>query len=221
MNGYYILDMLGSTKSISEEIKILVKTQISTGISVKDVSKNLNISRPSVYKILKNVPSKKRGPKLSYNPNLLLSQTRSAVKSIRKCGSAATVKKISDKIHEDVSIRTLQKVLKKSREFTFRNARKSIILTENQKKNRLDVIKEWFISRVDFNKVIYSDEARFSLDGPDTFMSWELTDSFDNDNRTLRCFGGAQSWYMALWGQMVIYQSVVYMVPSTVTSIET
>ena len=59
-----------------------------------------------------------------------------------------------------------------------------------QESNRVEIIKEWFKERVCFKNVIFTDEARFSLNGPDKFISWQLKDNMGDFNRVKRPFDG-------------------------------
>lgn len=97
------------------------------------------------------------------------------------------------------SLSTVQRCLRNSNEFVLRSKKRKLKLTETQKLSRVNLIKQWFKEKVNFDKVIFTDEVRFSLDGPDNCMSWELFDEINNESRDLRQQkGGSILCYMAL-----------------------
>ena len=75
-----------------------------------------------------------------------------------------------------MKLRTLQRELKKSSLVCLKKSQKKIILNESQKINRLEILRSWFEQEIDLNKLIFPDESRFSLDGPDNDISWHLVE---------------------------------------------
>ena len=65
--------------------------------------------------------------------------------------------------------------------------------------SRVNLIKQWYRDKVPFERVIFTDEVRFTLDEPDNCMSWELHDEIDINSGDLRQQkGGSILCYMAL-----------------------
>ena len=94
--------------------------------------------------------------------------------------------------------------------------KRKLKLTEVQKRDRVSLIKQWFREKVAFEKVIFTDEVRFSLDGPDNCLSWELDDENNDCIRQLRQQkGGSIMCYMALTIDGII---VSHLVDGTINS---
>jgi len=51
--------------------------------------------------------------------------------------------------------------------------KKTLFLTLEQKKKREKICEHWLVTRMDFTKVVYSDEKKFNLDGPDNWKSYQ------------------------------------------------
>ena len=68
--------------------------------------------------------------------------------------------------------------------------KKEIVLNAKNREQRVSIIRSWFSENINFKKVIFSDEARFSLHGPDNFQSWDLHDSLDDVERPKRQMNG-------------------------------
>ena len=117
-------------------------------------------------------------------------QLHQAVKRLTKSSQRVTAKKIQEILPENIGLRTLQRRLKEDQCIKFRNIPKTIKLNKDQQNKRVEIIKGWFKQRLNFQNVIFTDEARFSVDGPDRFMSWQLKDKISDFNRMKRPFDG-------------------------------
>ena len=82
--------------------------------------------------------------------------------------------KILSDISENVSLRSLQSFLNASKDFKLRNFKKRVVLNKMQRQNRENIITEWFTDNLNFNSIVFTNECRFLLDGPDNFVSWDL-----------------------------------------------
>lgn len=184
---------------ISEQMRDLIQDKLNAKMPVLKISKMLNVSPPTIYRIKNKVNPKPSGRKPTFDNNKLNGQIKRAIKTMERKAVKITASKILSYLSEPVHLRTLQRELKKSKMFTLRNIRKKIILTDEQKRNRLRLIKAWFEERIDFNKVIFTDECRFSLDGPDNFLSWQLDDDVTK-YRQSRAFSGGSVMIFGLMG---------------------
>lgn len=165
---------------LTPQIKLLVEENLKK-LSITEISKIFNIHRSTVYKIKNKEHNMHTGKQISYDKKNLHNQAVSAIRKFKKTGTKITSSKILSFIHENVSQRTLQKFLKDDKSFKLKSLQRKIILNESQKEVRLNVIRKWFEDNINFKKICFTDECRFSLDGPDKFISWDLY----NDKSTI------------------------------------
>ena len=96
------------------------------------------------------------GPK----PKLKFQMIR-AIKAIKKQNKKVTAAKILDLVSEPITLRTLQRELKKSTLFSLIKIKKKIILNNSQKRIRLEMLRSWFQEKIDFSKIIFQMKADF------------------------------------------------------------
>ena len=97
----------------------------------------------------------------------------------------------------NASLRTVLRSLK-GLGFKYRKASKNIILSSQHKAQRVQACKEWLRTRLDWNKVVFTDEKRFNLDGPDGW--WSYTRSGTKICRQKRQAGGGG---IMVWGMIL------------------
>ena len=179
-----------TTKSIPKPIRDLIIEKIQDKVKPSIISKQLKISLASVYGIKKNPDIKNRGVAPKNNSKKMKFQLHQAVKRLTKSSERVTAKKIQEILPENIGLRTLQRRLKEDQCIKFRNIPKTIKLNKDQQNKRVEIIKGWFKQRLNFQNVIFTDEAWFSVHGPDRFMSWQLKDKIGDFNRMKRPFDG-------------------------------
>lgn len=150
-----IRDLYAETKSVRKTAK---KARISTN-TVLDIVHNRN--RRS---------GKKRGPR----PILSARDKRTLIRTARKGianGEIVNSRILKKKTGLPASRRTLRRELQRH-DFSYQPVPKRLPLTKNDKKNRLEFAKHHITRQTDFKTVVFSDEKRFSLDGPDNLSSY-------------------------------------------------
>lgn len=177
-------------RNLTDEVLNLINKDLLAKRPVTEIAKTYNVSRKTIHKIKNGFDPKPRGMPKKYDPRKLKTQCKFSIKKLKKSKSKITAAKIKDNLSENVSLRTLQNFLKKDDDFRLRNIKRKIILSEKHKEQRVSIIRSWFNENVNFKNVIFSDECRFSLDGPDSFLSWDLFDGSNDGERPKRQFGG-------------------------------
>ena len=57
--------------------------------------------------------------------------------------------------------------------FKYMNPKKKIMLTVSQKTSMMEISKIWLIESTSSRKIVFTDETRYDLDGPDNDNSWQ------------------------------------------------
>ena len=73
---------------------------------------------------------------------------------------------------------------------------RKIILSDDQKTRKVEVVKGWLNSKIDMDKVIFSDECKFTLDGNEAPKTWVKKITHRKRKRPFR--GGS----FMVWGCM-------------------
>lgn len=185
--------------TICEEIRNLIKSKLDDGCPVTELSKMFKVSRTTIYSIRNDKELKKRGRKSISANKKFIQQVKRAIIKTKKSKKRVTSTKIHQNLPDAPSLSTVQRCLRNSDEFVLRTAKRKLRLTEAQKLSRVNLIKQWFRDGIAFERVIFTDEVRFSLDGPDNCLSWELHDENNDHCRNLhQQKGGSILCYMAL-----------------------
>ena len=182
-----------------KEIVFLVRHLYKTHKNYAKVSRISKIPETTVRRIIKkddNKPKKVSGPK----PKLKDRDLRAIKRVVNKCADdnrRCTSRIIKDETNLiDVSTRTIRRSLK-SMNFGYKKIAKEIQLTPAHKARRIELCRQWISSSIDWKTVIFTDEKRFTLDGPDNWSSY-IDLERKNVRDRVRCGGGG---YM-IWGML-------------------
>lgn len=185
---------------ISDDIKAIVRRLSGEGQTYRQIAKTVNIAPNSARNIILELSKKckaKTGPKSKLNSSCLISIKRTAA-SILATGAKVTANKIRTNCDLlDVTPRTVRRALAKLG-FGYKTAKSEIILTKAHKARRLELAKFWIDAMWPWNRVVWSDEKRFSLDGPDSWSSWVRIDQKLLRNKRQQGGQSIQFWGMIL-----------------------
>jgi hypothetical protein len=130
-------------------------------------------------------------PKLLSSHHLL--RIKKFVRAEISSGHLVSCTNIQDKLDLTVSRRTLQRNVKQLN-FTYEEVKKELPLTKVHKEQRLAFARLHISKCNDFKSVIFSDEKRFSLDGPDglcSYVEYQATSIFAPQRIKRQMGGGA------------------------------
>jgi hypothetical protein len=149
---------------------------------------------------------KKRGPKFTINKgqNLLIKRTISKLKENKKKVNSSKLKKECDL---NVSVWTIQRHLRRSG-LKYKNIPSKIYLSRKHKEKRVEIVKGWITENHGWEKTVFTDEKRFSLDGPDDWRTY-VTKNKVNSRQRRQCGGGSiMVWMMALPNGLLSYKVI-------------
>jgi len=185
---------------ITKEIRKLVIRLNKNGDSYRNIAKTVGIAPNSVRNIILGRNKKvkdKRGPKNKLTKDQTLAIKRSIGKT-NEDGKQVTAKQVMKSCNIDnVSVWTVRRKLG-ALGYKYKKAEKAIVLTNEQKKKRVELARYWIDQMWPWNRVIWTDEKRFSLDGPDSWASWMREGQHIQRNRRQQGGKSIQIWGMIL-----------------------
>jgi transposase len=190
---------LSTAAMYSKDLKEKVCAARRRGQSWSTISANFGIPRQSCCDIVKNI-EKPRPP--SHKPNLkvrgnIKKRLILAIRELKESNTRITSTSLLNKAHVKVSNRTVMRFLKNDG-YQYLNSKKEIALTEAHRAARVSHCKKWLLQGVPSRNLVFTDETRFRLDGPDNDMSWQQPTS--RRKRPMRQQGGGG---IMIWGMLL------------------
>ena len=180
-------------------LKKLAMRWKSEGQSYAQIAKKLGISRYAavnlcVYRIKINKLKSGPKPKICKISKLRIKRQISIFQSN---GEKVNAPKLIQECQLKVSPCTVQRYLTRI-DMKYKRKPMRITLTAAHKQKRVQCIKSWITANHNWTTTIFSDEKRFSLDGPDDWRSY-LPNSNQNYRMKRQCKGGGLLvWMMTM-----------------------
>jgi len=192
-----------------ESQRDLVRKLVNENMNFTEIGTLMGISRHAVRSlhVYKRVSHpKKRGRQfiLQSKQKLKIKRTVSMLKS---AGERVDASKLKLECQLNVSSRTIRRHLG-GIGMKYKNVRRRIFLTKTHKEKRVQMAKEWITNNHDWSKTIFSDEKRFSLDGPDNWMTYIGRNEIIERNMRQCKGGGVMVWLMVMPNGLLSYKII-------------
>lgn len=183
---------------LSEILVKLVQDKRKEGLSYNKIASLLNVTKSSVQYVLnrkKVFRRKKMGRPTKIKKYDILRIKRLST-ALQNRNEKVNSSKIIKQLELNVSNNTVQRCLRRIG-LKYRRISKSIQLIKRHKVERITYATQWLLNKMDWSRVVFTDEKRFSLDGPDNWCSY--TSKGMVNLRCRRQMGGSG---IMVWGMM-------------------
>ena len=193
----------------SKDLKEKICQARMMGQSWGTISVNFNVPKSSCCKIVKNIGAQRP---LSKKPNLKVTGNVKkrlilAIQNMKETNARITASSLIEKSNIRLSKSTVQRFLK-NEGFKYMNSKKEIVRTQKHKNDRKEICQKWLIAGTSSKNIVFTDETRYNLDGPDNDMSWQQTTCRRKQPRRQQGGGGIMIWGMLLPSGKLCYVEV-------------
>ena len=179
--------------ALSLELRRIILEKLKKGINKADIARAFNVSLRTVYSINKQgaetIPSVKRLKKSKQSKQVI----KRAMRALTKKNVRVSCNEIAKKVSSTLSKSTIRRNLI-SLGYKYIPTKSAIILSKPQKEERVKIVRTYITQRIDFHKVVFTDESRFSLDGNDNYHRWSKNSRLVLNRRPYK--GGS----IMIWG---------------------
>lgn len=169
------------------------------GLNFNEISVSMGISRHVVRHLCQykyKTTSRKAGPKHKIEPKEKI-RIKRQISQFNDNGEKVNSRKLKDSCQLNVSTRTIQRYLKNCG-LKYKKATSKILLTMKHRDERQRIISNWICNNHNWETTIFSDEKRFSFDGPDDWRTYVgKSEKYIRQKRQCKG-GGIMVWLMVL-----------------------
>jgi len=174
----------------SKEFRELATVMRNQGKSYGDIARTLNVSKQSARNLCNyqlKINKKKSGPKQIIS-GFGAYRIGRQIRNLKMLGEKVTTTKIINNCNIKISKTTCWRTLNRIG-YKCRKAAPEIVLTKKHKVARVTAITQWISERHNWHQTVFSDEKRFSLDGPDSWCTY-VKGKERNKRQIRQCEGG-------------------------------
>ena len=162
----------------SEDLRKKVRDIFKKAKNYRSVASKIDMQPSTVHYFVKNDYSrlkKKTGPRKKITSRQT-TKIKLEVKRLQSKNQRVYARKIKEDCEVEASVRTIQRAMSQLG-LTYKKTPQKLPLTTSHKIERVEFARKWIGDNVLSKNVVFSDEKRFSFDGPDNWFSWY--DPFD------------------------------------------
>lgn len=194
----------------SKEIIQLVKTKAQEGKTYSQIASETGLAKSVVGYMVNNDYEKKKkrpGParKIGKKEEMSIKRAVSRISGLRE---RVTSTKIISHCNLHVSRATAQRALKKLG-FFYRKEKQLISLTQKHREQRVKFCQKWIVDRIDWSKVVFTDEKKFNLDGPDNWKTYMRAGAISRRQKRQMGGGGVMFFGMIFPGGIMAVKRLV------------
>jgi len=190
------------------EINFIKKLK-DEGKSFSQIAQIMQLTRNSVihlYYYKKQTLKQKVGPKFKLTKFDKL-RIKRQIAQYRNSHEKINSTKLKKSCYLQVSTRTVRRHLTHEG-YEYRRAKFQILLSKKHKEKRVEMVTNWITSSHPWDRTVFTDEKRFSLDGPDNWMTYA-----QHCDHVIRCKrqcqgGGVMVWMMILPNYLVSFRII-------------
>jgi len=158
---------MGRGTAFSVEERRVISSMKQQGVSCREIARHLNRSFSSVAKFVRMGPNYGTGRSSGRPPALTPRDKRHILRTASN--SCLSAKGIAERAGVKTNVRNVQRFLKASKHLKRQKIKRKPALTNAHKAHRLQIAKNRMAWQKEWRRVIFSDEKKFNLDGPDGF----------------------------------------------------
>jgi predicted transcriptional regulator len=189
---------MGRAKHISDYERGKIDALRNEGLDERTIAENIKRSKTLVHNYLSS-KGKQRVKETRGRKKVIDQRARRAISRLAS-NSTMTAGKIKDELSLVASVRTIRRELRSIPTLERRKLRRKPKLTQAHKEARLNFAKRCIETRINWDDVVWSDEKKFNLDGPDGYQYyWH---DLRKEERVLsrRNYGGGNVMVWAAFG---------------------
>ncbi|KAI5152860.1 hypothetical protein ENBRE01_3071 [Enteropsectra breve] len=180
--------IMGKRKPLSDNEQGQIQAFLALGMPKSTIARELSRSR-SVIAAYKKKGSLYGTTPHNGRPRAISPRTTKAIIKLAK-NKSITARQIIAELGLEVSESTVRRVLKNEGGLTQRKLQRKPVLTDENKRNRVEFAKEYMELGNNWKRVIFLDEKKFNLDGPDGYAYYWHALGGSHPNLSRRAFGG-------------------------------
>uniref|UniRef100_A0A034VPZ2 Transposable element Tc3 transposase n=1 Tax=Bactrocera dorsalis TaxID=27457 RepID=A0A034VPZ2_BACDO len=185
---------MGKGKALSVEEKAKIEAFEELKLSITEISKKTGRSRKVIYNFLRNKSGYGRNNKGGNNKVLSDIDKRAILREASN--SHESTAKIRTNVGVKASLSTIQRVIRNASHLKRLKVQKKPPLNDARKELRLNFSREHMAWKSDWHYVVFSDEKKFNLEGPDGYNYYfhDLRKEEHHLDRLHSRVGGVMVW---------------------------